>query len=86
MNTLKDKKIISISNPKAINNHEIIKKFEDLGYLLYVPFEKIENNSKSLENKIDLILSSKMKFKKYVKENNTIGKKINSFIKNNYYQ
>jgi beta-1,4-N-acetylglucosaminyltransferase len=82
----KNKKIISVSNPKAIENHEIIKKFEDLGYLLYIPFEKIENNSKLLEDKIDLILSSKIKFKKYVKENNTIGKEILLFIKKNFCQ
>lgn len=77
----KNKKIISVSNPKAIENHEIIKKFEDLGYLLYIPFEKIEKNPKLLEDKIDLILSSKIKFKKYVKENNTIGKEIFKFLK-----
>lgn len=82
----KNKKMISISNPKAIDNHEIIKKFEDLGYLLYIPFEKIETNSKLLEDKIDLILSSKIKFKKYVKENNTIGKEILLFIKKNFCQ
>ena len=77
----KNKKMISISNPKAIDNHEIIKKFEDLGYLLYIPFEKIDKNPKLLEDKIDLILSSKLKFKKYVKENNTIGKEIFKFLK-----
>jgi len=82
----KNKKIISVSNPKAIENHEIIKKFEDLGYLLYIPFEKIEKNPKLLGDKIDLILSSKIKFKKYVKENNTIGKEILLFIKKNFCQ
>ena len=82
----KNKKMISISNPKAIDNHEIIKKFEDLGYLLYIPFEKIDKNPKLLETKIDQILSSKIKFKKYVKENNTIGKEILLFIKKNFCQ
>lgn len=78
----KGKKAIAISNPRGYKEiYEIAEHFEKLGYLLYIPFEKIENNSKLLENKIDLILSSKTEFKKYVKENNTIGKEIFKFLK-----
>ena len=79
---LKGKKAIAISNPRGYKEiYEIAEHFGKLGYLLYIPFEKIEKNSKLLEDKIDLILSSKIKFKKYVKENNTIGKEIFKFLK-----
>jgi len=76
----KNKKMISISNPKAIENHEIIKKFEDLGYLLYIPFEKIEKNPKLLGDKIDLILSSKIKFERYFIKKSKISKTILHFL------
>ena len=79
---LKGKKAIAISNPRGYKEiYEIAEHFDKLSYLLYIPFEKVEKNSKLLENKIDLILSSKLKFKKYAKENNTIGKEIFKFLK-----
>lgn len=82
-----NKKMISISNPRGYKEiYEIAEHFGKLGYLLYIPFEKIEKNPKLLGDKIDLILSSKIKFKKYVKENNTIGKEILLFIKKNFCQ
>jgi beta-1,4-N-acetylglucosaminyltransferase len=78
----KNKKAIAISNPRGYNEiYEIAKHFDELGYLLYIPFEKIDHNFKYLEEKIDLILSSKIKFKKYIKESNTIGKEIQKFLK-----
>jgi beta-1,4-N-acetylglucosaminyltransferase len=78
----KNKKMISISNPRGYKEiYEIAEHFDKSGYLLYIPFENIEKNPKLLEDKIDLILSSKIKFKKYVKENNTIGKEIFKFLK-----
>ena len=78
----KQKKAIAISNPRGYKDiYEIAAHFDKLDYLLYIPFENIEKNSKLLETKIDQILSSKRKFKKYVKENNTIGKEIFKFLK-----
>ncbi|HRS42506.1 MAG TPA: glycosyltransferase [Candidatus Diapherotrites archaeon] len=78
---LNKKKSIAISNPKGYRDiYEIAEHFDKLGYLLYIPFEKIEKNPKLLESKIDLILSSKIKFKKYIKENNTIGKEILKYL------
>jgi beta-1,4-N-acetylglucosaminyltransferase len=71
-----NKKIICRSNPKAIDNHEIIKKFAKNKYLIFVS----GNNLFKLKENIDKLLKEN-KIKKYIKENNTIGKEIQKFLK-----
>ena len=76
-----NKKAIAISNPKAKDNHELVKKFHKEGYLLYIPFEDIENNEQLLNKKIIEVIKNKT-FKKYIKKENNIGKEILKYLKN----
>jgi UDP-N-acetylglucosamine transferase subunit ALG13 len=74
-----NKKIITIDNPKAVDNHELVKNFNKEGYLIYLPFKDINNNNSYLEEKIKEVV--KKKFKMYKKEKNTIAKEILDYLK-----
>lgn len=73
----KNKKVICISNPKAIDNHELAEKFVKEKYLYFL-------SGKELFKLKDLLqrLQHEKEIKKYSIRKNTIGKEIIRFIKN----
>lgn len=71
----KNKKIICISNPKAIDNHELAKKLSDEKYLLFLKNFNFKNLRQSIYS-ID-----KMVMKKYNFQKSTIGQEILNYIK-----
>ncbi len=75
----RQKKVIVIDNPKAVNNHELVKRFNNDCYLLYLPFNDINLNNNILALKIKDVV--KKKFKIYRKEENSIGKEIIKYLK-----
>lgn len=68
----KNKKIICISNPKAVDNHEIAENFSKEGYLLFL------NGNKLTE--LNGLIKKDFKFKKYSSTKSTIGKEILKYI------
>lgn len=77
---LKNKKIVTIDNPKGYNEiAEIAKKYHKDGYLIYLPFKKLYEDNNILDDKIKEVI--KKKFKKYKKEKNNIGKEILNFLR-----
>ena len=68
----KNKKIICISNPKAVDNHEIAENFAKEGYLLFL------NGNKLTE--LNGLIKKDFKFKKYISVKSTISKEILKFI------
>lgn len=72
----KNKKIISINNPLAISNHDLVIKFNNLNYLSFLEFSCINNLDKLLKD----IFNNNVKFKKYKSENNFIFKEIKKYL------
>jgi len=73
-----NKKIISVANPKAVLNHGLPIKLDKENYLKYISYNYI--NVDYFKKYISKILNNKIKFKKYKKEKQTIGKTILNYI------
>lgn len=71
----KDKKIICVSNPKAIDNHELAEQLNKEGYITFLRGENIKNLKKTIRD------NTNIKTKKYKPVKSTIGREIFKFIK-----
>jgi beta-1,4-N-acetylglucosaminyltransferase len=76
----KNKKIISVANPKAVNNHGLPLWLDKQNYVKYIHYNYI--NIYNFKKNICGILNNQIKFKKYKKNKQTIGQKIFQYIDN----
>jgi beta-1,4-N-acetylglucosaminyltransferase len=73
----KKKKVISVANPLAVENHEFPISLGKKKYIKYVSYININELKNILEN----IFNNKIKFKIYKKEKQEIGKEIIKYLK-----